>query len=53
VNKGIAQVIAEKHQGKITVESKLDQGATFCVNKKSLQPMAALGLQRARGQKKG
>jgi signal transduction histidine kinase len=28
----IAQVIAENHQGKITVESKLAQGTTFCVN---------------------
>ena len=28
----IAQVIAENHQGKITVESKLNQGTTFSVN---------------------
>ena len=28
----IAQVIAENHQGKITVESKLNEGTTFKVN---------------------
>jgi len=32
VNKAIAQVIAQNHQGKITVESKVAQGMTFCVN---------------------
>ena len=29
MNKVIAQVIAENHQGKITVESKLEQGTTL------------------------